>query len=120
MKAGLDASVADYLDYRSKSILDLADETITSQERVQFLDEHYRSRPDIIQFSNDRFYNGSIRIMTQNPELVDLRNIKLIRCEGIREKNGVNKIEADRMLAAIRETVELQKGLDFHYCNLSG
>ena len=120
MKAGLDASVADYLDYRSKSILDLADETITSQERVQFLDEHYRSRPDIIQFSNDRFYNGSIRIMTQNPELVDLRNIKLIRCEGIREKNGVNKIEADRMLAAIRESVELQKGLDFHYSQSIG
>ena len=39
--------------------------------------------------------------MTQNPELVDLRNIKLIRCKGILGKNGVNKIEADRMLAAI-------------------
>ena len=79
-KEGLSAEVADQLNYRSKSILDLAEETITEQQRVQFLDEHYRSRPDIIQFSNRHFYNSSLRIMTQNPELVRFRNIQVIQC----------------------------------------
>ena len=119
-KQGLDQSVAELLDYRSKSILDLAGEIITEQERVQFLDEHYRSRPDIIQFSNRKFYNDSIRIMTQNSELVGLKNIQVIQCGGIREKNGINKKESDELIRVICETVESQHGLDSDYSQTIG
>ncbi|MCP4772624.1 MAG: AAA family ATPase [Planctomycetaceae bacterium] len=119
-KEGLGAEVADQLDYRSKSILDLAEETITDQQRVQFLDEHYRSRPDIIQFSNRHFYNGSLRIMTQNPELVRFRNIQVIQCNGVREKNGINRNESEKLLKLIRDTVESQSHLESEYLQSIG
>ena len=119
-KQGLDAEVADQLDYRSKSILDLAEETITEQQRVQFLDEHYRSRPDIIQFSNRHFYNSSLRIMTQNPELVRSRNIQVIQCNGVREKNGINRNESEKLLKLILDTVESQSHLDLEYSQSIG
>ena len=117
---GLDESVAGQLDYRSKRIIDVAEEAITEQERVQFLDEHYRSRPDIIQFSNRKFYNDSIRIMTQNPGLLSLRNIQVVQCCGIRGKNGINKKESEELIRVIRETVELQNGLDSDYSQTIG
>ena len=120
IKEGLDEAISGQLDYRSKSILDVAEETITDQERVQFLDEHYRSRPDIIQFSNSKFYNDSIRIMTQNPELVRMKNIQVIQCFGTRGKNGINKKESEELIRAIRETVELQNGLDSDYSQSIG
>ena len=119
-KEGLGAEAADQLDYRSKSILDLAEETITEQQRVQFLDEHYRSRPDIIQFSNRHFYNGSLRIMTQNPELVRFRNIQVIQCNGVREKNGINRNESEKLLKLIRDTVESQSHLESEYLQSIG
>ncbi len=119
-KEGLGAEVADQLDYRSKSILDLAEETITEQKRVQFLDEHYRSRPDIIQFSNRHFYNGSLRIMTQNPELIQFRNIQVIQCNGVREKNGINRNESEKLLKLILDTVESQSHLDPEYSQSIG
>ncbi len=120
LKEGLGTEVADQLDYRSKSILDLAEETITEQQRVQFLDEHYRSRPDIIQFSNRHFYNGSLRIMTQNPELVRFRNIQVIQCNGVREKNGINRNESEKLLKLIRDTVESQSHLESEYLQSIG
>ena len=119
-KEGLSEEVADQLDYRSKSILDLAEETITEQKRVQFLDEHYRSRPDIIQFSNRYFYNGSLRIMTQNPELIQFRNIQVIQCNGVREKNGINRNESEKLLKLILDTVESQSHLDPEYSQSIG
>ena len=119
-KEGLGEEVADQLDYRSKSILDLAEETITEQKRVQFLDEHYRSRPDIIQFSNRYFYNGSLRIMTQNPELIQFRNIQVIQCNGVREKNGINRNESEKLLKLILDTVESQSHLDPEYSQSIG
>ena len=120
LKEGLGAEVADQLDYRSKSILDLAEETITEQKRVQFLDEHYRSRPDIIQFSNRHFYNSSLRIMTQKPEVTHSRNIQVIQCNGVREKNGVNKNESEKVLQLIQDTVESQSHLAPEYSQSIG
>ena len=110
-KCGLDPDVADQLDYRSKSILDLAEETIIEQQRVQFLDEHYRSQPDIIQFSNRHFYAGSLRVMTQKPSTYRARNINVVPCGGLREKSGINRREIDAILdyvkAFTREQIQL-------------
>lgn len=49
--------------YRSNSMFDLAD--YYSMNSVM-LDEHFRSLPPIIQFSNDEFYSGRIRIMRKD------------------------------------------------------
>ncbi len=54
-------------DYRKKSLLDVVSDAIVDQEQVVFLDEHFRSRPHIISFSNARFYEGDLRVMTWRP-----------------------------------------------------
>ena len=47
-----------YTDYRNTSILDLVNDRITNQEQVCFLNEHFRSQPQIIAFSNKAFLQG--------------------------------------------------------------
>lgn len=49
-----------WLDPAKIDLLQLA--AIRSSEEV-FLDEHFRSLPDIISFSNDRWYRGRMRLM---------------------------------------------------------
>jgi very-short-patch-repair endonuclease len=44
-----------------ESLLSLAR---ASQDREVYLDEHFRCDPRIIEWSNDNFYNGSLRILT--------------------------------------------------------
>lgn len=58
---GLEAHDPDrWLDPTKMDLLQLAD--IRADDHA-LLDEHFRSLPPIIQFSNDRWYNGQLRIM---------------------------------------------------------
>lgn len=67
---GLNAAELEMYDYREKSILDLMNDSIASQHQVAFLNEHFRSRPPIIAFSNRHFYQGNLKIMTSRPDTV--------------------------------------------------
>jgi hypothetical protein len=53
---GFSESESETLNYREKSILDFALEQVETQEAVTFLDEHFRSHPQIIGFSNEQFF----------------------------------------------------------------
>ncbi|MCP4131696.1 MAG: AAA family ATPase [bacterium] len=109
---GLRDSEVEDLDYRNKSILDLANERIKAHKHIQFLDEHFRSLPRVIEFSNNHFYNNSLRIMTGKPGLRDHTAIEVVRCKGTRTKQGVNKEECEAILAMIKKIVKEQKNLD--------
>lgn len=103
---GLSPRSAERLDYRERSLLDLVSETVEEQDQAIFLDEHFRSTPEIIRFSNREFYQGSLRIMTHRPETVERRSLFVRRVRGRRRSEGHNPEEAERVLE------ELVKRLD--------
>ncbi len=110
----------DRLNYREKSILDVVDESIENQEQVVFLNEHYRSKPAIISFSNTFFYNNALHLMTQKPDTLPDDGIVLIKCNGKRDKNGVNHQEAEIIIKKIHEIVCTQKELSPKACQSIG
>jgi hypothetical protein len=69
-----------------------------TQEQVVFLNEHYRSVPKIIGFSNEHFYGNALRLMTARPGMAQPPGIILQPCDGRRDAQGVNTEEADRLL----------------------
>lgn len=56
-RAGLQAEVREAWSYRDNSVLGLVGLQLASQDTVVFLDEHFRSRPALIRFSNELFYD---------------------------------------------------------------
>jgi superfamily I DNA and/or RNA helicase len=94
----LDESQRELFNYRDKSILDLALERVAGQSAVSFLNEHFRSVPSIIQFSNDRFYHGSLLVMKPDLSHTSAKSIELYQTDGTRNRSGVNAAEADALL----------------------
>jgi hypothetical protein len=108
---GLDDGQQGAYAYRDKSVLDLVNESIGSQKSVMFLDEHFRSLPQIIAFSNREFYADALRIMTRRPETVGMKAIELRRVDGSRNEQGVNRAEADALLEEVVQRIELEAEL---------
>lgn len=105
-----DKSLSERLNFRSKSFLDLIGDQLISQNQVSFLEEHYRSHPEIAQFSNDNFYNGALRVMTERPIKSDGHGLHLKPLKGKRT-NGVNEVEAKAILEEVSQII--QSELDF-------
>lgn len=85
--------------FRNTSVLDWANENLHSASAGQFLDEHFRSAPAIIGFSNKAFYQNQLKLLTQ----ITLHNIENpIECiqvsNGIRQSKGHNPHEAKVLL----------------------
>lgn len=103
------AETAEY-DYRNTSILDLFAEKIQSQENVVFLNEHYRSLPDIISFSNREFYDSRLKIMTEKPINYKKRPVIFQYCKnGKRDPAGYNDIETKQIIEKLRHITESQE-----------
>jgi hypothetical protein len=100
---GLSASQRSQWNYRTHSLLDVVNGALPSQDDVVLLDEHYRSLPQIIEFSNRRFYGQALRIMTRRPDTLGLRGIELRKVNGKREKAGYNVSETEAVLAEINK-----------------
>ncbi|MDT0538432.1 AAA domain-containing protein [Croceitalea sp. P059] len=99
------------LNYRDHSILDLAIHSLQSRSQVAMLDEHYRSLPQIIGFSNQEFYNNELRLMTHKPGR-DEQSLFFIATNGKREGNGVNTVEAENLLEDVIDLVRNEAQLD--------
>lgn len=98
--------------YREKSILDLVNDVIKSQDNIVFLDEHFRSMPDIISFSNNHFYSGQLKIMTDHLNDSSYDNLKVnIVEEGKRNDRGENLKEAMQILASIEYIINQETEL---------
>ena len=120
-KHGIDEEEVDIpLDYRNASMLDLAFDRLENQEQISFLDEHFRSKPEIIAFSNEHFYEGNLRIMTTEPGKDDIKRLVVQKTNGKRDARGVNKVEADAVLEKVNKIVEEQKGLSYNTCQSIG
>ncbi|BAX82678.1 DEAD/DEAH box helicase [Labilibaculum antarcticum] len=107
------------LNYRDKSILDLAMSSLQSSDQVAMLDEHFRSLSPIIAFSNEQFYDNQLKIMTSRPDETE-EALYFINNHGIRNKNGANEIEANAILKAVHELVKNEKDLNENLCSSVG
>ncbi len=117
---GLQAVPADWLNYRSKSLLDLVSDVLESQDQIHFLDEHFRSQPSIIAFSNAQFYRNQLKIMTATP-INQLRNsVYLHPTEGNRSAQGHNSAEVARVLEKVEEIINQEAPLYETLCQSIG
>ncbi len=56
------------LNYRKKSLLDFVLENLESSDQINLLNEYCRSLPDIICFSNEKFYDKPLLVMNGFPK----------------------------------------------------
>ena len=91
--------------YRDVSALDLTSEAISNQESVSFLDEHFRSYPQIIQFSNEKFYSGRLKPMKLDNHRQASEHLEFIKVAGQRDAQGVNVVEAQKVFGILRDVI---------------
>ena len=99
------------LNYRDESILDTAQQLLVDNSAIAYLDEHFRSHPHIIGYSNDRFYENRLKVMTQKPNNANSHPIEICCDTDGNCNKGVNKVEAsrlvDRLISIIEEQIDI-------------
>ena len=104
--------------YGSQSLFDLARSTITTSGVYMILKDHYRSRAEIIQFSNETFYGNQLRVWTDYRQLKQSGKIEGIywhdvKGEVVRPTTGsaYNMEEANKIVEVLESIIEtaLQK-----------
>ncbi|MEL7220680.1 MAG: ATP-binding protein, partial [Bacteroidota bacterium] len=114
------ASFQHLLSYRDNSILDLVFGRIQQQEQVFLLNEHYRSLPDIISFSNEQFYRSALHIMTSTPCRNKRLGLQFNHVEGERNEKGQNPKEATAIMQAVVTIMEKESDLPKGLCQSIG
>ncbi len=109
-----------FLNYRENSILDLAMHAIDDQQQIQFLNEHFRSMPDIIRFSNQRFYSDKLTIMRATPTNQETKSVFHTIVEGQRHKHGYNTQEAKAIIQNIKAIINEEASLKASVCKTIG
>ncbi|OLU31679.1 DEAD/DEAH box helicase [Pseudomonas sp. PA27(2017)] len=104
-RSGLPGEDRERWSYRDNSVLDLVGLHLPEQSALTFLDEHFRSRPALIRFSNQRFYDNRLRVMKERPGLAHCDSLQVQRLTGERAGNGVNQVELERVLQLIDEHI---------------
>ncbi|MCS6119402.1 AAA family ATPase [Shewanella baltica] len=96
------------MSYRDASMLDLVSQSLTSQSQVVFLNEHFRSKPELIQFSNQQFYQGMLKIMQHRP-CTSSGHLHRVQVTGSRDSKGINAIEAEALIQKLAQLIDEQK-----------
>jgi len=104
--SGLEGEMPSGYSYRDQSLLDLVSDAIDSQGAVTLLDEHYRSRPDLIAFSNEHFYGGRLKVMQARPGASGGPALAFRRVDGRRTPGGRNAVEKDTVLLELRRHID--------------
>ena len=103
-KNNLTSDVDGVVSYRDNSILDLTLNALSSHEQLAFLDEHFRSKPELIHFSNNCFYQNRLKVMQHRP-CTSSGHLHVHRINGVRDESGVNHLEATKVIESIRELI---------------
>lgn len=93
------------ISYRDHSMIDLAQRHIQNQADIVMLNEHYRSAPDIIRFSNQQFYQNKLRLMTEKPAIEAKKHIDVITVNNAKRIDGINIVEADAIIEKIHQLI---------------
>jgi len=99
-------------DYRKESLIDWIDRRLSNPEQTTFLDEHFRSKTDLIQFSNESFYDNQLKLIRSNPISDATSSIEIVETHGIRSENGTNAIEANSIIEKLKDIVACYQNLD--------
>lgn len=78
------------------------------------LDQHWRSLPALINFSNRTYYDNSLKIMTETPDKKLATVCSAIKVDGVRE-NKINIVEAEEVIKVIRFIIQSKKLSDEDY-----
>lgn len=108
------------LAYRDKSLLDLVSDAINQQDQVYLLDEHFRSLPGIISFSNKAFYHDQLKIMTATPETLTEKCVFFHFVNGTRGKKGYNEKEATAIVEKVLSIADAEAPLSDFFCQSIG
>jgi len=92
--------------FRTNSMFDLAN--YYSPNPV-LLDEHFRSLPPIINFSNEEFYGGRIRIMNKNTDVKDSLELHIVKDAKVDLDTTRNLAETEAVLKRLVEIVTQEK-----------
>ncbi len=90
--------------FTTRSLFDVAEDKV-EQQNYYMLDEHFRSDPHIISFSNEKFYEGKIRIMTERPVNGNGTAIKVDYVHGKRTEGTVNPKEIEAVFKHVQEII---------------
>lgn len=95
---------ASSFDATENSLYDLV---ASFKDRNVFLDEHFRCSPEIIAFSNARFYNHRLRIATEGMSRPLGPPLQIVQVEGAQDdpERQVNAAEADRVLEWLQRLI---------------
>ncbi|MDA7867422.1 AAA domain-containing protein [Akkermansiaceae bacterium] len=95
--------------YRKVSAIDRALQETMGTTSYVLLNEHFRSLPDLIRFSNETFYNGELHMMRE-PEIFrkDDEVLRFMPVMGERDVRGVNAAEIEAAIALLRRLVKGQ------------
>lgn len=99
-------------DYRKESLIDWVNSRLSNPEQSTFLDEHFRSKTDLIQFSNHSFYDNQLKLIRSNPISDAVSSIKIIETDGNRSESGANVVEADSIIEKLKEIIENYQEID--------
>lgn len=103
-KHNVTATTKGVVSYRDNSILDLTLDALESHQQLAFLDEHFRSKPELIHFSNQHFYQNKLKVMQHRP-CTSSGHLHIQRLAGERDKSGINSLEAEHIIAAIKQQI---------------
>lgn len=92
------------MSYRDNSILDLTLNALNDNKQLAFLDEHFRSKPELINFSNEHFYQSKLKIMQHRP-CTSTGNLLVQRVNGTRDSSGINHLEASSIINTIKQQI---------------
>jgi len=98
----LPTSLRSRLNDRTNSIFDAT----TAVAPVVELDEHFRSAPHLIGFSDREFYGRKLRLMTQHPRNEARDAIEVITIDGGRNEHRVVVEEVDEVLRQVRRWMD--------------
>jgi hypothetical protein len=104
-KTGLAEDEYLHFNYRDDSILDLARKQIKNYKYSAYLDEHFRSLPPIIRFSNREFYGDTLKIMQEHPKANEKACLFFHRVNGKRDDSGMNDREAKEILNRLQQII---------------
>ena len=88
--------------FRTNSVFDLANYYSTCPI---LLDEHFRSLPPIIDFSNDQFYGGKLRIMNKETDLKDVIELISVKNAKVDLDTTKNMAETEELIKRLQEII---------------
>ena len=103
----LDSDEVEKFHYRNVSLIDRGLDQVLGSKAYVFLNEHFRSLPELIRFSNNRFYQGNMHLMRE-PEVMegDLEALKIVEVMGKRNELGVNQEELNEAIEICRRVLD--------------